>query len=231
MPGDFKDRDAYERSLARVLGRINAQTRRDVLKLLGEPPSLEKLTPDIWEVIAHNYMGAIDPVLESVFVAAVEQWMSSGGIGVAVSWDMANQRAIDWAYQYTFELVEGMNRTAQRRLAQAIEHHYQGRIDLEGVKQRINALFGAQRASTIAITEVTRAAVQGQKWYEMELNGMGIRTVRVWQTANDELVCPICGPNNGKTEDEGWTVAEPPAHPNCRCWIAIEPVLPDGSRA
>jgi len=43
--------------------------------------------------------------------------------------------------------------------------------------------------------------------------------VEVWQTRNDEIVCPICGPRHGKEEGDGWTKDDgPPAHPRCRCW-------------
>lgn len=228
MPGrDLARRDEFERQLARALGRINAETRREILELIGDPPSLARLTPEVWEQIEARYGAAISSILDDVFRAAVEQWMATRGVGVMLSWDLVNQRAVDWAYQYTYDLVRGMTNTTRQTLARAIEHYYQGRLDLPGVAKRISAAFGPERASTIAVTEITRAAVQGQNWYQDELEGMGIKTVRVWQTANDEHTCPLCAPNHGKRETDGWTVPEPPAHPNCRCWLTIEPVIPE----
>jgi len=215
------NRDAYERKLARALGRLDAETRRELLALLGDPPTLDALTPQVWEEIARRYEGAVMPVLEETFLAVLQDWIESG---VAVSWDMANERAIQWAGQYTYELVRGMNATAQERLSTAIRHFYEGRLDLDGVARRMNSLFSPQRAEMIAITEVTRASVQATNWYERELNELGVRTERIWRTANDEIVCPICGPNSSRRESDGWTVAEPPAHPRCRCWLTVEPI-------
>lgn len=43
----------------------------------------------------------------------------------------------------------------------------------------------------------------------------------IWNTANDELTCPICEPLNGKIVEAGKPFApgiyNEPAHPNCRC--------------
>jgi hypothetical protein len=45
-----------------------------------------------------------------------------------------------------------------------------------------------------------------------ELEEQGIKMVPIWNTREDEIVCPICGPRNGLeiTDDE-----YPPIHPNC----------------
>ena len=68
----------------------------------------------------------------------------------------------------------------------------------------------------IAVTEITRAAAEGVKLTQETLRSSGLSFERIWRTANDELVCPVCGPLNGKPERE-WGGVEPPAHPNCRC--------------
>jgi hypothetical protein len=47
--------------------------------------------------------------------------------------------------------------------------------------------------------------------------------VPIWQTSNDERVCPICGPKHGKEITDG---KFPPAHPRCRCWVTYE--FPEG---
>lgn len=84
-----------------------------------------------------------------------------------------------------------------------------------------------QRASTIARTEVARAVNIGQKeaWWQMRDNGLiPPTTMRVWITAQDEKVCPTCGPMNNELAplDGVWDTAFGPtdiphAHPNCRC--------------
>jgi SPP1 gp7 family putative phage head morphogenesis protein len=39
-----------------------------------------------------------------------------------------------------------------------------------------------------------------------------------WNTANDELVCPICGERNQQEYPLSELATMMPAHPNCRCW-------------
>ena len=80
------------------------------------------------------------------------------------------------------------------------------------------------RAEMIAITEATRAYAAAQQiaWKES-----GVVTHNRWNTARDEVVCPICRPLDGQEVElgtsfissEGGDVgASPPAHVRCRCW-------------
>jgi len=43
----------------------------------------------------------------------------------------------------------------------------------------------------------------------------------IWQTMDDERVCPICESQDGLPESE-WTYDQP-AHPRCRCWKRMVP--------
>jgi ribosomal protein S2 len=86
------------------------------------------------------------------------------------------------------------------------------------LKDSLSSLFGPVRAEIIAITEVTRAAVEGERAMVAEVAKQGIQMVAVWNTNNDEIVCPICAPLNQKKQGEAWTFP-PPAHPRCRCWL------------
>jgi hypothetical protein len=89
------------------------------------------------------------------------------------------------------------------------------------VRDRLGRVYGPRRAAMIARTEVTNAAMQGEVGVVNELAKEGIRMVAIWQTRNDELVCPICGPRHGKKKGDGWHI-ETAAHPNCRCWVNHE---------
>jgi SPP1 gp7 family putative phage head morphogenesis protein len=46
--------------------------------------------------------------------------------------------------------------------------------------------------------------------------------VMIWETANDERVCPVCGALHGKREDDWNGLRSPPAHPRCRCGVRLE---------
>ena len=89
--------------------------------------------------------------------------------------------------------------------------------------------FGEQRAQMIAVTETTRAFAEGERQAGLELKEKypDVPVVKTWMTNEDERVCPICGGLDGQEvaideafEFEGVEYPEPPAHPNCRCWMS-----------
>ena len=87
------------------------------------------------------------------------------------------------------------------------------------------------RAYTIARTELATSYNTGahQATKEAQERGYLGHMVKVWSTADDERVCRICGPLEGKEaemDDEfqgigkTWsTRLHPPAHPGCRCAV------------
>ncbi len=142
--------------------------------------------------------------------------------GIAVDWALANEAAAQWAEGYSFQLVTGIEGTTKRRLQREIAGFTDSGETFQAFSRRMAAsdMFSPVRAQMIAITEVTRAYAEGNKiaWRES-----GVTEGMEWNTANDELVCPICGPLDGEQvplddEFDGGFEA-PPAHPRCRCWL------------
>lgn len=95
-----------------------------------------------------------------------------------------------------------------------------------------------QRALNIARTETQRAAHAGQleAWQQLRDTGAfgNAHVIRQWITAEDERVCPTCGPmhltqaelsgsyslplsGEAASAEQGGVVLHPPAHPSCRC--------------
>jgi len=223
MP-DLTGRDDFEARIAKLLGKAGAETRRELLALLGDPPQAEALTPEVWAAIEKRYTGALLPELQGVYMAALEETAAQVGVGFA--WDIANERAISWARQYSYELVRGINGTSQQWLTSAITDFYNANLSYDELIKRVATVFGPARAESIAVTEVTRAASAGAMEFQRELNEMGMTTVEVWQTARDDVTCPICAPLQSKKRGDGWD-SPPPAHPRCRCFVTIEPVKAD----
>jgi HK97 family phage portal protein len=96
-------------------------------------------------------------------------------------------------------------------------------MTITDLRDVLTPAFGATRAATIAITEITRASTQTTNSYEKFLNEAGIKTELVWNTDADELVCRICKPYDNKLIDV-WGIDSPegpPAHPNCRCDVTL----------
>ncbi len=162
--------------------------------------------------------------------------------GLVFSQTLANEAAARWARDYAAGLTELINGTSQRVFGEVISKWIQ--CPGATIGELHNALKDAfeindARAHMIAVTETTRAYANGNKI--AFLHG-GVKKWR-WNTNNDELVCPICGPLNGMVKNigesfgefHGERFTEPPAHPNCRCWVTpvvdVPPVPVTGGRA
>lgn len=88
------------------------------------------------------------------------------------------------------------------------------------------------RAMRIARTELAFAFNEGVKQGVRQAQAQGFlgKVQKRWLTADDERVCPICGPLDETVigQDElfkgKWEV--PPAHPHCRCTVIYEEIEP-----
>ena len=136
-----------------------------------------------------------------------------------------NLVAIDWAANYTFELVSGLTKTTEEVVKSAM-HAYlttpgMTNADLEAL---LAPAFGPVRAEMIAVTEVTRAYSAATNTYQALLGEMGAKFMRIWNTSADDKVCPLCAPLNNKPESV-WKrdyPSGPPGHPGCRCGLSLE---------
>lgn len=164
-------------------------------------------------------------------------------IGFGFDWTLANQAAAEWVNQYTFDLVSRINRTTERRLQTAVSEWITNGEPLRELRKELERM-NIQRAELIASTETTRAFYEANKIAYQE---SGVVSGMQWVTANDERVCPVCGPLGGLTVDDGEVrpasieqqernavfsglngefvhpidggTYSPPAHPRCRCGV------------
>lgn len=187
-----------------------------------------------WDNLDADLKAALEPVLREIMAEGIAR--GEAQIGVSLGDGVAATAASEWARSYTLDLVKGLNATTQT-LTQNTISEYLRRDDmtLGDVVEALTSAFGPVRAEAIAITEATRAASEGINSYRDEVGKVGIKTVRVWNTMNDDLVSPICKPLNGKREDEDvvdangqtfrWGLRYPrgaPGHPRCRSFITLE---------
>lgn len=150
-------------------------------------------------------------------------------IPVEISTDEAgivNETARQWATEYTYDLVRGINDTTRSALQNIFETFNSTPGMTRGeLEQMLTPLFGPVRASMIAVTETTRTNAAATNAQQVYLRDQGFNLIRVWSTNADDLVCPICGPLNGRPESEwGATVGSPPAHVNCRCTVVLREI-------
>jgi len=217
----IKDREKLERRLAQRIGKAQMAALNELLDLLGDPPKWENVPAEFWETSGKGLRGAITPIIEEIYIAQAETLLDE--VGGGVDWDLVNKAAADWARQYGSTLVRDIERVTLNETQAAVADFYEQGLTMGDLEARLERLYGAKRAEKIAVTEVTRAAVEGEREVVSELRQYGISLAEFWATENDDLVCPVCGPLDGKKLGDGWTYEDgPPAHPMCRCWVNHE---------
>lgn len=144
-----------------------------------------------------------------------------GNAGIGIDWHLVNKDALAWAQDYSYDLVSQVNDTTRTVLQEKVSRWIESGEPLDALKESLSPWFGEERASNIAQTETTRSFAEGNRtaWQASD-----VVTGRTWQTANDELVCDICGPLDGTEHEIDDDM--PPAHPRCRCWAS--PTVDEG---
>jgi hypothetical protein len=144
-------------------------------------------------------------------------------ISIGMDLTKPNENAAKWARDYAYELIKGIDETSLKLVQDAISGFVEGGT----IGDIIDALapeFGDIRASTIAVTETTRAFAEGQKLGadQMLAEFPDVAIYKTWFTNNDDIVCDDCGPLDGvevPMDESFGEVDAPPYHVNCRCWI------------
>ena len=241
---DIPNRDELERQLARELSRLFSGFTGHLLEILETYGYDVRRIPDsVWAELTQKEKRVLLPFLERVSLASAEALVETVNIGI--DWSLVNQEAADWARSYSTLLAGQIDITSRGAISASIRSSiaafFEEGLSFEEIIRRLESdpalaqlftrqvrdklgrVYGPNRASMIARTEITRAAVEGERMTVREIAKHGIRMVEVWQTRNDEIVCPVCGPRHGKKEGDGWSRSDgPPAHPRCRCWVNHE---------
>jgi len=224
------DRDELERQLAKILGRLQKAQLTRLLEYLGDPPRIENVPTEFWEEVGKELLEALAPFLAKIYLTEAEALLRANP-AIGVDWALVNEAASTWARQYTYDLVRGITDHSRGALQRAVGDFFSEALTRGELESRLSGLFGPIRAEMIAVTEVTRAAAEGQQGLVTEVAAVGIEMIDSWSTRNDELVCPICGPLHGRDADgydagrtpywvhptSGERYGKPPAHPRCRC--------------
>lgn len=214
---DILNRDELESRLARVVGRDLRRELSKLLDMLGDPPRLLNVPNEYWSNGWRDIQKDVEPILLDAFLRQSEGLM--GEIGIGVDWDQVNLTASRWARQHTEQTLQQLFNTRYEHLNETIPRFYEEGWNLGQLRGELEKWYSPVRAEMIAITETTRAAVEGERAYVAQLEkDSGIHMTPVWQTENDEIVrrCPICWPKHNKEITDG---QYPPAHPNCRCFV------------
>lgn len=136
------------------------------------------------------------------------------GAAVEIDLDLLATAAMEYAEEYTFELVSLLTETGQAALQQEFADWILSGDPLPALIDNLTMMFGPVRAEMIGVTETTRIFFDSNvlAWKEY-----GVDKYR-FNTAFDDIVCPICEPDNGKVFDLDDTENYAPRHVRCRCW-------------
>ena len=250
--------DPEAEQLARMA--IERRATREMTRSLEEwlQTALTGLTEDEVRTLAsrlRNNQMLFRDVLQRALVQSADLGVSVAvdqfdTVGYGFDYTLANAEARDWARRYTDDLLAQLNTTNERIVGEAVARWVDNGEPLSSLVDDLIPSFGRQRAELIASTEVTRAYAEANRIaYEQS----GVVETLEWRTANDERVCPICGPLGGIAAENvgteqpklggggnvqtsvrnpqfqhptnGNVYGLPPSHPRCRCWVV--PVIKD----
>jgi hypothetical protein len=132
-----------------------------------------------------------------------------------------NQAAIDWAAQNTKQVVAEISKTSMTAFLQHYDDWVKSGDPLDVLIETLTPYYGPVRAEMVAVTEVTRAYAIGNLavWQRT-----GMVTGFNVNTAEDDIVCPICGAERENNPHQ-MDADAPPYHVRCRCWLT--PILGD----
>lgn len=188
----------------------------------------DALDDRFWGQEAQELLAVLLPLLGDDANAAALYYAAEmeNAYTIAVDWTLVNARAVEWARNYSYDLVRGITETTAKALQQAVgEFIDTPSMTMGQLFDKLTGLpaFGPVRAQLVAVTEVTRAYWEGTKATAKEYEESGLLTwEKTWRTNEDELVCEqICLPLSGQKVSglDGVfksTVGEldgPPAHP------------------
>lgn len=227
-PNDDEAEQAMRMAIERIANRDIRTALREMIDTLYPQGYGEWLDPQLEAARIHREF-LTNQKLKDAVARALQDSVDLGisvavdqlaGVGIGFDYTLAHVAARDWALAHTDEILGQLAANTERGVGQAVARWVENGEPLDALIRDLEVFFSPKRASMIAATEVTRAYAEGSA---QAFNESGVVKLMEWRTANDEIVCPICGALNGKRRKYGEpfdaAIPLPPAHPNCRCWI------------
>lgn len=229
--------DNQERQFIMLLRREFQRQEKQVINSLSEKALQTKSVDYNFDVNAEKdiFIRIFDPLLKTIIQEHGKDALDLLGRGGFNTTDAAKEYSRTDGLKFAKEVNDVTRQAVNEQIAQGIE----AGESLGKIKDRISSVFKeatAGRANTIARTEVARSSNFATK---EGFKQSGVVTYTEWFTAQDEAVCELCGPMNGKKAyldsnyfDKGDTflgkenrsiefgydnIGDPPLHVNCRC--------------
>jgi hypothetical protein len=210
---ELHNRIALESKFAVRLSRLSSKHRRELVKLMGNPPDIARVPPKFWEKVERETEAALALLLLLLFGESARQHGASRSI--------IGDTAEMWAQRRAQFVASSYTATSQERAA-----NFAARLDspsttLKSINAEALKVFGPERSANIAVSETTKAASAGAE--EAIGATVGFSEQDTWFTREDRRVCPVCYPLH-RTPRSVWSARYPggpgpEVHPGCRCYI------------
>ena len=140
---DIPNRTDLEAELAKKLGRLFNEHRKELMTLLGDPPNITNIPWSFWQDIQQHLRQAITGLMTNIYLAQAEGLMNKLPIGV--DWAIVNGRAASWAGQYVGQLITNITGTTQRAVQQIVEQYFRQGMTLGDLTEAMPRIFGPVR--------------------------------------------------------------------------------------
>lgn len=207
QPPDAEERAKKEKAAQHLFAAAyDGQAERLKRKLKADPQAVD------WSDEPAELAQSVLPFYDETARAAAE--VGTKQLPIGVDWDRVNEAVLRLAHGEAQRFAEDATNTSRAQVSQVVADWIESGGEMSDLIERVGQVWSGPRADVAAVTEVTRLYAQGNAaaW-----QASGVVSGYTWKTANDDLVCPICGPLADSEVELGGDL--PPAHPNCRCWI------------
>lgn len=174
--------------------------------------------PTFWVKESEIMYEILFPMVQQMAVdAALRSYTELAGmVELGLSWEVVNQMAIDWANNYTVQVVSQISKTSMAAFLEKFQPWLLSGEPLPALIEQLAPFYGEIRAEMIAVTEVTRAFAEGNMLF---WNSTGMVTGYNFRTARDEKVCPLCDNISGAASRNPHRMDDtedlPPRHVRC----------------
>ena len=221
--GEAPDDDERLANELLLTGKVTGFLKRQLTRIIKALRDHYGLLPaHFWNDEMFQMFVDVGPHYTGIILNAVDGGISlldATGLGQMVNMDHINTNLIRWTREYRDVWLSKITETSREFIAEKITDWLQSGDPLESLVQSLmddpTHMFSEMRARRIAVTEVTRLYAMGN---QMAWEESGTIDKFRWNTANDELVCKICGERNQQEYPLGELANMMPAHVNCRCW-------------
>ena len=203
-----------------ILEDFMGAERVRVSRTLGYPPRLDRMATFNWWQHQQELAGTLYRSLRPVWQQAAEQFRFCEAEGLNMT--QLDRQILSAAEDQAMRQARQIAATTARQVGQAVQDFRDRVLTRRQYYSRLREIFTGHRLETIAASSTTQAAVKGMRLAASACERARNQTYRrIWYTAHDERVCPVCGPLHGTSEDVWGPYYNDGlmAHPQCRCWI------------